>query len=44
MLNQDLPTASRVLTRATEIKRRAAGPGRDVQMIAANLDLSLIHI
>ncbi len=42
MLNRELPTASRVLTRATEIKRRAAGPGRDVQMIAANLDTAFI--
>lgn len=42
MLNRALPTASRVLTRATEIKRRAAGPGRDVQMIAANLDTGFI--
>lgn len=42
MLDRALPTSSRVLARATEIKRRAAGPGRDVQVIAANLDTAFI--
>lgn len=42
MLNRTLPTASRVLERVSEIKRRAAGPGRDVQVIAANLDTAFI--
>lgn len=42
LLNRDFPSQSRLLTRKSLIKRRAAGHDRTVQMIAANLDTAFI--
>ena len=42
LLDRDRPQASRVLDRKSLIKRRAPGTDRQVQLIAANVDSSLI--
>jgi ribosome biogenesis GTPase len=42
LLNADLPTSSRVLSRKTGITRRAAGHDKSSQLIAANLDTAFI--
>ncbi len=42
LLNQAHPQSSQVLDRKSLIKRRAPGTGRQVQLIAANIDTALI--
>ncbi|MEP1206203.1 MAG: ribosome small subunit-dependent GTPase A [Rhizobiaceae bacterium] len=42
LLNQDLPSASKVLERKSLIQRRAPGKAREIQLIAANIDTAFI--
>lgn len=42
LLNHDLPGNSEILDRKSLMKRRAAGHGRDMQLIAANVDTAFI--
>lgn len=42
LLNRAVPSASRVLDRKSLFKRRAAGTGRKMQLIAANVDTAFI--
>lgn len=42
LLDQTLPSASRLLERKSLIKRRAAGRDRNIQLIAANIDTAFI--
>jgi ribosome biogenesis GTPase / thiamine phosphate phosphatase len=42
LLDRERPQSSRVLTRTSLIKRRAAGTGRQEQLIAANIDTAFI--
>lgn len=42
LLNREFPARSQVLERKSLIQRRAAGHGRNVQLIAANIDTAFI--
>jgi ribosome biogenesis GTPase len=42
LINPDRPSSSRILDRSSLIKRRAPGPERAEQMIAANIDTAFI--
>ncbi len=42
LLDRDRPQASRVLSRKSLVKRRAPGTGRQVQLIAANIDTAFV--
>ncbi|SDX56167.1 ribosome small subunit-dependent GTPase A [Litoreibacter albidus] len=42
LYDQSRPNACRVLTRKSVVKRRAAGTGRKIQLIAANIDTAFI--
>lgn len=42
LLDRDLPQSSRVLERKSLIQRRAPGKGREVQLIAANIDTAFV--